>query len=137
MQIDLAARVLSYCSEADLSVSELARRMGGSHDGTMALIKEIKARSLLLAEISRKRAVGRPRQILRATPIGKQFVREYDHLRNLYLRSSENDIKKALHQAELARKLIDRGTSPYARLKEVNQLARNIARTAIGNHRTR
>lgn len=118
-------------------MSELARKMGGSHDRTMALIKELKARSLLLPEISRKHGVGRPRQCLRATPIGKQFVREYNGLRDLCLRSNENDIEKALHQAELARRLVESGISPYARLEEVNQLARNIASTAKVNHGTR
>jgi hypothetical protein len=137
MRMDLAARILSYCSEGDLSVSGLAGKMGGSHDRTMALVKELKAGSLLLPEVSRKHGVGRPSQILRATPIGKRFVREYNHLRNLPLRSNENDIKKALHQAELARRLVEAGISPYGRLEEVNQLARNIASTAKANHRTR
>ena len=118
-------------------MSELARKMGGSHDRTMALIKELKARSLLLPEIARKHDVGRPRQYLRATPIGKQFVREYNRLHDLSLRSNENDIKKALHQAELTRRLVAGGISPYARLKEVNQLARNIASTAKVRHRAR
>ena len=129
LRIDLAARILSYCSGGDLSVSELAGKMGGSHDRTMQLIRELKARGLLLPEVSRKRGVGRPRQYLRATPIGKQFVREYDHLRDLSLRSNENDIKKALHQAELARRLVGSGIPPYARFQEVNQIARNIAST--------
>ena len=66
--------------EADLSVSELVRKMGGSHDRTMALIKELKARSLLITDTSRKQGVGRPRQYLRATAIGKQFVKEYNRL---------------------------------------------------------
>ncbi len=134
LQIDLAATILSYCTETDLSVSELARKMSGSHDKTMALIKELKARSLLLQEISRKQSVGRPRQYLRTTPIGKQFVREYRRLRDLSLHSNDNDIRKALHQAELAQRLVEGGISPYARFQEINQLARNIASTAKVKH---
>lgn len=130
LQIDLAATILSYCTETDLTVSELARKLGGSHDKMMALIKELKARSLLLQEISRKESVGRPRQYLRSTPIGKQFVREYRRLRDLALHSNDNDIRKALHQAELAQRLVEHGISPYARFQEINQLARNIASTA-------
>jgi hypothetical protein len=103
----------------------------------MALVKELRARSLLLPEVSRKQGVGRPRQILRATPIGKQFVREYNRLRDLSLRSNENDIKKALHQAGLARRLVESGISPYVRFQEVNELARNIASTAKVNQRAR
>jgi predicted ArsR family transcriptional regulator len=137
LRIDLAATILSHCSQGDLSVSELARKMGGSHDRTMELIRELKARGLLLPETSRERGVGRPRQYLRATPIGKQFVRQYNGLRDLSLRSNENDIKKALHQAELTRRLVESGISPYARFQEVNKLARNIARTAKVNQRAR
>jgi predicted transcriptional regulator len=139
LEMELAARILSYCSEADLSVSEVVRKTGGSHDKTVALIGELKERSLLLQEISRKRkrSVGRPRQCLRATPIGKQFVRDYNGLRDLSLRSNEHDIGKALHQAELARRLVDSGISPYARFQEINQLARNIASTAKIKHRAR
>jgi hypothetical protein len=118
-------------------VSELAGKMGGSHDGTMALIKELKGRSLLQQEVSRKGSVGRPRQYLRATPIGEQLVREYKTLLDLSLRCNENDIRKALHQAELARRLVERGVSPYERFQEINQLARNIASTAKVKHHTR
>ncbi|MGA2789502.1 MAG: hypothetical protein ABSF00_01905 [Candidatus Bathyarchaeia archaeon] len=137
LRIDLAASILSHCSQGELSVSELAEKMGGSHDRTMALVKELRARSLLLPEVSRKQGVGRPRQILRATPIGKQFVRQYNRLRDLSLRSNENDIKKALHQAGLARRLVESGISPYERFQEVNELARNIASTAKVNQRAR
>jgi predicted ArsR family transcriptional regulator len=137
LRIDLAARILSYCSGGGLSVSELVKKMGGSHDRTMELIRVLKTRGLLLPETSRKEGAGRPRQYLRATPIGEQFVREYDHLRDLSLRSNENDIKKAVHQAELARRLVEAGIPPYARFQEVNEIARNIASTAKVNQRAR
>lgn len=137
LQMELAATILSYCSEADLSVSELVKKMSGSHDRTMALIRELKQRSLLLQEVSRKQSVGRPRQYLRSTPIGRQFVREYNRLRNLSLHSNDNDIRKALHQVELARRLVESGVSPYERFQEVNQVARNIASTAKVKHNAR
>lgn len=131
--MELAARILSYCSRDVMPVSLLVRRVGGSHDKAVAVIKELRERSLLVREMQEaavKSSVGRPRQYLRPTPLGRQFLREYDHLRNLALQSNENDIRKALHQAELARRLVDSGISPYARFQEMNQLARNIASTA-------
>jgi predicted ArsR family transcriptional regulator len=130
LQIDLAARVLAYCSEGGLSVLEVVSKMSGGHDRTVALIKELRARGLLAEEIARNQSVGRPRHCLSVTPIGRRFVREYNHLSDLCLRSNENDIKKALHHAELARRLIESGISPYVRFQEVCQLARNIASTA-------
>ena len=136
-EIDLAAKILTYCSESELSVSDLTRKVSGNHDKTMALIKQLEERSLLLPEISRTRSVGRPRKYLRTTPIGKQFVTEYNHLYDLSLRSNENDLKKALHQAELAQRLVESGISPYARFQEINEIARNIARTAEIKRHTR
>jgi len=68
--------------------------------------------------------------LLRTTPLGEQFMEQYDRLLNLRLHCNENDIKKALHQADLARRLVEQGLSPYVRFQEVNELARNIASSA-------
>jgi predicted ArsR family transcriptional regulator len=130
LQVELASTILSYCNETDLSVSELTRKVGGNYENTLAQLEELKERSLLLSEISRDKSVGRPRQLLRTTPIGKQFLNEYKRLNDLSLRSNDNDIKKALLQAKLARRLVEHGVSPYARFQEINELARNIASTA-------
>jgi predicted transcriptional regulator len=129
-ELDLAAKILSYCSESELSVSDLTRKVSGNHDKTMELIKELEERFLLLPETSRNHSVGRPRKYLRTTPIGKQFITECNHLYDLSLRSNDNDLEKALHQAELAQRLVESGVSPYARFQEINEIARNIARTA-------
>ena len=129
-ELDLAAKILSYCSEIELSVSDLTRKVSGNHDKTMELIKELEERHLLLPETSRNGSVGRPRKYLRTTLIGKQFIADCNRLYDLSLRSNENDLKKALHQAELAGRLVENGVSPYARFQEMNEIARNIARTA-------
>ena len=136
-RIDHAATILSCCSETPLSVAELIRKVRANSDATIALIKELEERSLLLSETSRKHNVGRPRRIMRTSPIGELFVREYKHLQGLSLRSNDNDIRQALHQAELAQKLVEQGISPYERFQEVNELARNIASTAKIKHNTR
>ena len=130
LQTDLAATILSYCINTDLTVTELTRKVSGNHDKTMALIKELEERSLLIREISRRHSVGRPRQYLRTTPIGRQFLSEYNHLHDISIRCNEYDVRKALHQAELAQRLIASGISPYERFQEVNEIARNITRTA-------
>jgi predicted transcriptional regulator len=132
--IDLAAKILSYCNESELAVSDLTRKVSGNHDKTMALIKQLEERRLLLPRISRNHSIGRPRKYLRTTPIGKQFITECNHLYDLSLRSNDNDLEKALHQAELAQRLVESGLSPYARFQEMNEIARNIARTAEIEH---
>ena len=137
MELDLAAKILSYCDESELSVSDLTRKVSGNHDKTMKLIKELEERCLLLREVSRNHSVGRPRMYLRTTPIGKQFLAECNHLQDLFLRGNDNDFEKASRQAELAQRLIESGVSPYARFQEINEIAKNIARTAKIEQRTR
>jgi len=129
-ELDLAAKILACCNESELSVSDLIRKVSGNHDKTMEVIKELEARRLLQSEISGNHSVGRPRKGLRTTPIGKQFIAECNHLYDLYLRSNDNDLRKALDQTEVARRLVESGVSPYARFQEINEIARNIARTA-------
>jgi len=130
LQVDRAAMLLSCCSEAPLPVSELVRRAAGNHENTIVLIRELKRGGLLLQEISHEHGRGRPRYMLRPTPLGRRFVQTHRQLLNLPLRSNHNDIEKALHQADLAQRLVDHQISPYARFQEINKLARNIARTA-------
>ena len=137
LNVELAARILTLCSETRQSVTEVLRGVGGSHDNTIDQIRELKNRSLLHVEAAKARTIGRPRKYIHATPIGKQFVREYNHLCQLSIRSNENDLRKALRQAEATRELIERGISPYARQQELNQIARNIARTAKTQHSPR
>jgi predicted ArsR family transcriptional regulator len=129
-RMDRAASILGYCSEAPLSVSELSAKVKGNHEKTILLIRDLKERHLLQSYIAKRRVRGRPNQMLRTTILGEQYVREYRQLADLRLFSNDNDIKKALHQADLAAKLDEQKISPYARFQEINELARNIARTA-------
>jgi len=136
-EIDLAAKILSYCDENELAVSDLIRKVSGNHDKTMALVRELEERTLLLPRISRNHSVGRPRKLLRTTPLGKQFITEYNRLHDLFLRSNDNDLNKAIHQAELAQRLVEIGLYPYERFQELNEIVQNIARSAKIEQHTR
>jgi len=129
LDVQRGARLLSHCSEAQLSVSQLSEKLGGNHDKMIALIRELQTRGLL-ARISEKQSRGRPKHLLRTTPLGEQFIHQYGRLLDLRLVSNDNDIKKALHQADLAQKLEEQQVSAYARFHEVNEIAKNIASTA-------
>ncbi len=126
---ELASRALSLCNPSALSVSQLANRMGGNHARLIDLIRALQARRLLLRTTERY-GKGRPRHLLRTTSLGEQFIEEYHRLLNLRLHCNDNDIKRALDQADQARALTQQRIAPYARFHEVNELARNIASTA-------
>jgi predicted transcriptional regulator len=135
LQAELAMKVLSFCRDAVPSVSQLAAKMGGNHAKMIDLMRELQTRGLLV-KTTERRGKGRPLCLLSTTPLGHQFMEQYSRLLNLRLYSNDNDIKKALHQADLARRLMEQRVSPYARFQEVLELARNVASTAQTSRRS-
>lgn len=129
-----AVRILQHCEKNTESVSQILAKLGGRDETTISLIKELSTRRLLQVTLE-KNGVGRPKHLVRTTPLGKQFIEQYNQLLDIRLQSNENDIKKAIKQGEQARRLVELGVDPYARFQEVNEIARNIANTAqIGKH---
>lgn len=126
LQLELAAKALRLCKEIALPVSQFAGKMCGNDKKVIDLARELQVRGLLV-RTTKRRGKGRPQCLLRTTRLGEQFIEQYDRLLNLRLHISNNDIKKALHQADQAQRLSEEGISPYARFQEVNELARNIA----------
>jgi predicted transcriptional regulator len=129
-----AVRILRHCEENTSSVSQILAELGGRYEATIDLIRELSMRSLVQIT-SEKNGVGRPSRIIQTTPLGKQFIEQFDQLSDIRLQSNENDIKKAVKQAEEVRKLVELGVDPYIRFQEVNEIARNIASTTqISRH---
>jgi len=123
-----AARILRYCEKNTPSVSQIIAELGGRYETTINLIRELSMRSLVQI-VPKKNGVGRPRHMIRTTPLGKQLIEQFDQLSDIRLQSDENDIKKAVKQAEEVRRLSELGVDPYIRFQEVNEIARNIAST--------
>jgi predicted transcriptional regulator len=125
-----AITILSLCNGTTLSVCQIVRKTKGNHEKTIEVLNELYSRSLVQLRIEKGEGRGRPKHLVTTTPLGQQFLNEYKRLLNLRLQSRDPDIKKALYQAELARRFGDQGISAYARFQEINKLARNIARTS-------
>jgi predicted transcriptional regulator len=129
-QIERAVKLLTLCSDIALPVTQLAQRATGNHENTIALMHDLELCRLLQREKFVAHQRGRPRHMVRTSTLGKRFIHEYQYLLNLRLHANDNDIRKAIRQADLAQRLVEQGISPYARFQEINKLARNIARTA-------
>lgn len=132
LQTDRTVQVLSTCMKYPRSVSQLVREIEGSHEGLLDLLKELEMDGLLMRR-ERKQRRGRPQRIMETTTLGKHFIQGYDQLMKLQLRSNVNDIRAAVHQGELAKRLEESGISPYTRFNEIVELATNISNTARHN----
>ncbi len=93
------------------------------------IVTELQQHGLLEKTVEGNRR-GRPRHMLRTTALGEQFLARYDELTRVPLQSSDNDLRKAIRQAEAARRVVQQKISPYARFREVNKIVKHIASTA-------
>jgi predicted ArsR family transcriptional regulator len=118
------------------SVSQLVRKIEGSHEALLDLLSELEMGGLLMRRKQTQRR-GRPQSIMETTTLGERFIQGYDALMKMQLRSNVSDIRSAVHQAELAKRLDESGISPYTRFNEIVELARNISNTAQHNTATR
>ena len=132
LQTDRAAKILSTCKKSPQSVSQLVKKIAGSNEGLLDLLNELETGGLLTRRKENLRR-GRPRYLMETTNLGEHFLQAYEKLMRLRLRSNLNDIKAAIHQANLAMLLEESGISPYTRFNEIVEVARNISNTAKNN----
>jgi DNA-binding HxlR family transcriptional regulator len=121
-------RLLAHCHEGKLCVSELLIRTGGNRRMILQLLAELQECGLLEKNVLRN-GKGRPKHMLHTTALGEQFLSRYSELMRIPVQSNDNDLRKAIGQAEFARRLVEQNVSPYARFQEVNRIAKHIAGT--------
>ena len=119
-----------------MSTSQLLNKIQGNHEDLLDSLNELRVNGLLRRH-ERLHGRGRPQHIFEATTLGERFTQAYEELGRLRLRSNENDILSAVHQAELAKQVEEAGIPSYERFGEVMDLARNIANTAQNSPVTR
>src|SRR3989304_890197 len=128
MNVDRAIAVLSLCLDNQLSVSELTTKVKGNRENALELVRELEIRGFLTRSIQSNPTRGRPCNFLKTTPLGKHFAEQQQQLLALSLHINDNDVRKAISHADMARKLEQGGVSTYSKFLEVSELASNIAR---------
>jgi len=126
---DHAARVLSICNDTELCLSRLATQLRGNRERAILLVTDLQQCGLL-ERVVEKNGRGRPRHTLHAAALGHEFLTRYNELMRMPLQSSDNDLRKAVRQADAVRRLEQQNISPYARFREVNKIVKHIASTA-------
>jgi DNA-binding HxlR family transcriptional regulator len=126
--LDPLLRVLTDCRDGRLCTSELLVKLGGNRRMITQLVVELQQCGLIEKSVLRT-GKGRPKHMLRTTALGEEFLSRYSELMRLPVQSNDNDLAKAIRQAEFARRLVEQNISPYARFQEVNRIVKHIAGT--------
>jgi DNA-binding PadR family transcriptional regulator len=79
----------------------------------------------LIKTVKEKRKTrGRPRTIIRATSLGRDFRKTYQELELMPLRSTKTDLIRARKDAEYVKRLVSRGKSPHELFLELNSIVK-------------
>jgi len=126
--LDSLLRLLIDCRDGRLCTSELLVKLGGNRGTIMQLVVELQQCGLIEKNVLRT-GKGRPKHMLRTTALGEEFLSRYSELMRTPVQSNDNDLAKAIRQAEFARRLVKQNISPYARFQVVNRIVKHIAST--------
>jgi len=124
MSLEVEAQVLSIVKKYPVGVRELSKIMRRRTQTVVSTIKMMNAAGLVDVRPEETRRRGRPRQIVKATMLGDDYLEAYNKLRIMPMRSNRNDLVKARRDAEYVNRLVARGIEPYDAFLELNSLVR-------------
>lgn len=124
MSLEVEVQVLSIVKKYPVGVRELSKIMRRRTQTVVSTIKMMNAAGLVDVRPEETRRRGRPRQIVKATMLGDDYLEAYNRLRIKPLRSNRNDLEKAKRDAEYVNRLVARGIEPYDAFLELNNLVR-------------
>ena len=74
---------------------------------------------------------GRPKKGMRVTALGMEYLRAYEALSLKLLKSRRADLRRAAEDGAYARRLAERGASPYDLFLELNTVAKGARRPPV------
>ncbi|MDV3278458.1 MAG: hypothetical protein LYZ69_08350 [Nitrososphaerales archaeon] len=117
------AALLRLFSTPRAGVARAARDLHVGPSKLTRMVAEVHEQGLLDIDTVRTRRAGRPKKLIRATPLGIEYLDAYEALRLKTLKSRRSDLRMAVANATYATRLAARGVSPYKLFLELNALA--------------
>lgn len=125
MLVDARARILKIANLNLCGVKEVVQKLDLRTSSTLSLLEKMSEEGLIRLENSHSKR-GRPKKIIKPTALGYEFLEAFDKLKIKPLKAKRSDLKHAVDDALYARRLVEKGHSPFALFMELNNIARNI-----------
>jgi len=131
LETNLAARAaLLRASAAGAGVRQLSRELHIGPALVIGLRREMSDAGLVEVHEALASGPGRPRELVRATPLGREYLKAYDALRSTALKSRKADLLRAASDARYAARLDFRGLSTVELFLGLNSLAERTGKAA-------
>lgn len=118
--------ILESVNSGPCFVTELVKRLPWRTERVIESLERMKEEGLIDFREENEHRRGRPRKMIMITALGKEFLESLKKCQMLLIQVNINDVKNAIYQANLSRRLIEHNVSPYNRFIELNEAARAI-----------
>ncbi len=123
MSVESTAQMLTAIQSRSPGVKELVKATRRRSQATVQLVHALRAQGLIASE-RKAGGRGRPREVFRVTPLGVEYLEAYGRLREVPLRATEGELRRAVEEARYAVRLVARGVDTFRAFMELNAFVR-------------
>lgn len=120
------AELLRLLSTHQEGVQSLAREINVGPARLIRLLSELEEACLIDSTEVRSKQAGRPKRRFTVTALGQEFLRACEATELKKLKSRRSDLRRAVADAEYARRLASRGISTTDLFLELNSLVKHV-----------
>jgi len=124
--LDEKATILNVIRPNPCGVRELVERLCWKTERVISLLKTMENEGLIEFHENITSNRGRPKKLIVTSILGGEFLDTFEKCRGKAIQINHNDIKSAVHQANLAKKLEKYLVSPFQRFWELNSIALKV-----------
>jgi len=124
--LDDEAAILKAVSSNPCGVRELVEKLHWKTERVVLLLKTMEKEGFIEFHENITLNRGRPKKLVVATTLGDEFLETFEKCQRKAIQINYNDVKSAVYQANLAKKLEEYHISPFKRFWELNSIAFKI-----------
>jgi len=124
--LDENATILNAINQNPCGVRELVEKLHWKTERVISLLKTMLEQGLIEFHENITLYRGRPKKLIVASTLGSEFLETFDRCQRKTIQINSNDIKSAIYQADLAKKLEQYHVSPIQRFWELTSIALKV-----------
>jgi len=121
--LDEKATVLKAIKPNPCGVRELVEKLRWKTERVILLLKIMQEEGVIEFYENITQSRGRPKKLVVPSTLGGEFLEAFESCQRKAIQINHNDIKSAVYQAHLAKKLEEYHVSPFQRFWELNSIA--------------
>jgi DNA-binding PadR family transcriptional regulator len=135
MSLEQKSQILQVAASGTCGIRDLTHKLRWKTSTIISLTKRMNEEKLIEFQTIKHKGKGRPKKNITCTPLGTEFLKNYEKLTMTPLKATKADFEHAQRDAAYTQRLVENGHSPFELFMELNSIVRNI-RNSSETHQT-